>query len=492
MSPSRGRPAPLGLASDRLIRNSVINLGGHVVPILAGLVSIPLLIRELGTSRFGVLTLAWLAVGYLSLFDLGLGRALTKLVAEQVGTEREAEVPALVWTALGLMLVFGVLGSLLGIALTPWLTQDVLRIPVELQTESKHAFWLLAVSLPVVITSVGLRGLLEAMHLFGWVNAIRIPSGVFTFAGPLLVLPYSNSLAAVVGILVAGRVTAWLAHLVLCARAMPSLFRTVRFDPTTIPLLLGFGGWMTVSNIVGPLMVYLDRFLIAAVISAAAVAYYATPYEVITKIWLIPGALLGVLFPAFSAGLRHDSEWVRQTFKGAADTLLLIVFPVALLSVLFAEEGLTVWLGADFASQSATVAKWLAVGVFVNSLGLVPFTLIQGGGRPDLTAKLHLAEFPPYILCLWWFTTRYGIEGAAAMWTARAGLDALVLFALVPQVLPTASGTARSTVGLTAIGVLALSLAVLPTSIWVKVGYSALMLVATAIVGWARLGGRRE
>ena len=47
--------------------------------------------------------------------------------------------------------------------------------------------------------------------------------------------------------------------------------------------LLRFGGWMTVSNIVGPLMVTLDRFLIGALISVSAVAYYATPYEVVSQ-----------------------------------------------------------------------------------------------------------------------------------------------------------------------------------------------------------------
>ena len=58
---------------------------------------------------------------------------------------------------------------------------------------------------------------------------------------------------------------------------------------------------MTVSNVLGPLMVTFDRFLIGSIISIAAVAYYSIPYEVVTKLWLISSALIGVLFPAFSA-----------------------------------------------------------------------------------------------------------------------------------------------------------------------------------------------
>ena len=484
MTVSTGPAGPARWAAPPLVRNTLINFGGHVIPVIAGILAFPLLIAGLGTSRFGVLTLAWMAVGYFSLFDLGLGRALTKLVAERVGTAEESEIPRLARTALGLMLVFGTLGAIIGVALTPWLTRDVFRLPPELQVESESAFLLLALSLPVVITTAGLRGLLEGAHHFGWVNAIRIPTGIFTFVGPLLVLPFSNSMVPVVAVLVAGRTAAWGAHLACCVRAVPGLFRHTSpwVDLGMLPLLLGFGGWMTVTNMVGPIMVYMDRLFIGALVSVAAVAYYATPYEMITKMWLVPGALLGVLFPAFSAGLRQDPEWVRQAFGRSVELLLLILFPATLLIVLFAREGLTGWLGAEFARESATVAKWLAVGVFINSLALVPFNLIQGGGRPDLTAKLHLLELPPYLLGIWWFTTQYGIAGAAVVWTLRAGLDAILLYLLVVRFVPRGSQVVRQALSGVVVAVVALGLAAFPEAVLVKLAYSSVMLIGTGLL----------
>ena len=74
------------LTQGRLLaRNTVWNLGGQVAPLVVAIFAIPPLIKGLGTDRFGVLTLAWVVIGYFSLFDLGLGRALTKLVAGQEG-----------------------------------------------------------------------------------------------------------------------------------------------------------------------------------------------------------------------------------------------------------------------------------------------------------------------------------------------------------------------------------------------------------------------
>src|SRR5204862_198375 len=83
------------------VRNTVWNLGSLATPMLVALVTIPALIRALGSDRFGILALAWMLIGYCSLFDLGLGRALTKLISE--GAENHSELAGAVWTALALM-----------------------------------------------------------------------------------------------------------------------------------------------------------------------------------------------------------------------------------------------------------------------------------------------------------------------------------------------------------------------------------------------------
>jgi len=77
------------IRSQTLARNTLINFIGQVLPLLAGLVALPLIIHGLGTDRFGILSLAWVILGYFSVFDLGLGRATTKYVAEALGIGNE-------------------------------------------------------------------------------------------------------------------------------------------------------------------------------------------------------------------------------------------------------------------------------------------------------------------------------------------------------------------------------------------------------------------
>src|SRR5467141_1797212 len=169
------------LTSGRLLaRNTVWNLLGSGAPMIVAVFCIPVLIRGLGKERFGVLTLAWALIGYASLFDLGLGRALTQLVAKKLGAGEDHEVPTLVWTSLLLMLVLGLSGALVAVLLSPWLVHRALHVPVALQRETLQSFYLLGLSIPMVISTAGLRGLLEAHQRFGTINALRIPMGVYS------------------------------------------------------------------------------------------------------------------------------------------------------------------------------------------------------------------------------------------------------------------------------------------------------------------------
>jgi O-antigen/teichoic acid export membrane protein len=468
----------------RLAHNVFWNLLGTGAPLLVGLFAIPKLIEGAGTARFGVLTLAWMVVGYFSLFDLGIGRALTKLVAEKLGKGQNQEIPELIWTAMSLMVVLGVLGSIAVAGLSPWLVGAILKIPAELQAETLIVFYLLAASVPIVIGSTGLRGILEAHQRFGMVNAVRIPLGIFTFLGPVAVLPFSNSLVPMVSILVVIRLASCLAYLVFCLRIEPDLRLYVNIHRSAAIQLLSFGGWMTLTNVVGPVMVYLDRFVIGAMISMTAVAYYATPYEVITKLWIVPVGLMGVMFPAFATVLVQDRGHTARLFFRTVNYIFLSIFPMILIIVTFAYEGLDFWLGSEFAVNSSLVLKLLAVGVFINSHAQVPFGLLQSAGRPDLTGKLHLIELPFYLLLLWWMLSAYGIAGAAIAWVLRMAVDAVFLFVLANRILSTRSPFTLRPVLMACIALLTIGICGVVPGLAMKGSFLLVVLILFVTSAW--------
>lgn len=409
------------------VRNIKWNLIGQGAPLLAALVSIPLLIKGLGVDRFGILTIAWMLIGYFSLFDLGIGRALTQIIAEKLALDQRAEIPALLWTGLFVMLLLGIAAGLLIAGMSNWIVYSGLKIPIQLQTETRNSLYILAATMPLVILASGLRGILEAMQAFKFVNLVRMPLGVLMYAAPACILQYANTLGAIFFILLLIRLVTLLAFFLLCWRVLPE-FRTFVLSRKVMPRLLKFGGWMTVSNIVSPIMVQMDRFVIGAMMSVAAVAYYATPYEMVTKLLIVPAAIAGVCFPmvANALGGQAFSE-LAILYRRSCKYTFLLISPIVVLFIVFAEQILKLWLGNKFAAESAPVFQILALGVLINGFAQIPFAFLQGAGRSDITAKLHLFELIIYLPLLYFFVKIFGITGAAAAWTIRVAIDAAVL-----------------------------------------------------------------
>jgi len=425
------------LTSGRLLaHNTVWNLLGQFLPMVVGVVTIPLLIRGIGVARFGVLSLAWIVIGYFSLFDLGIGRALTKLVADKIGGHQEDAIPPLVWTSLLLMFLLGLIGGLIIEIVSSWLVHRALKIPEGLQIETLRGFYLLGLSIPMVTVASGLRGVLEALQRFRILNLIRIPMSIFTFVGPLLVLPFSRSLVPVIGVLVVGRLIGCAAHLFACLAAMPELRHNFNLKRTLVSPLLTIGGWMTVSNIVGPAILYLDRFLIGAVLSVSAVAFYTAPFDLVSRLLMIPVSVAGVLFPAFAISQRQDRNRTGLLLRRGLKYVFLSLFPIMLVIVALAPEILRLWLGPAFAENGSTVLRWLAVGILMNSLTTIPFAMLQGIGRPDITGKLLMIDLPLYLAGAWMLVSRFGIKGAAIAWTGRSILEVLVFLAMSLRFLP--------------------------------------------------------
>jgi O-antigen/teichoic acid export membrane protein len=326
-----------------------------------------------------------------------------------------------------LMTILGIVGGLVVAALSPWLVGGKLAIPEGLYAETLDSFFLLAASIPVVIITTGFRGILEAHHRFDVVNIVRAPLGALTYLGPLFVLPYSHALPPVVAVLILGRIASGIAYLFVIMRLHPDVVRGPFFDARLLRQLLSFGGWMTLSNIAGPLLLYLGRLVLALLVSAEAVAYFSTPYDVVINLLLIPGIFVGVLFPMFCERLQGDASSVGALYAQAMRYTFLVMFPLALVTYLLAEPGLSWWISAAFSENSHRVAELLAIGIFINSFGHLSQALVQAYGRPDLTAKLHVVELAAYVPYMWWLIDHFGVEGAAIAWVVRVAISTIAL-----------------------------------------------------------------
>jgi Membrane protein involved in the export of O-antigen and teichoic acid len=475
---------PHRLVSKRTIAGSTLwNIVGQLLPALAGLLATPTIVHGLGDERFGLLALSWLVIGYFSLFDLGLGRAVTKLVAERIAAPDDGSLRRIVWTAWSVMLGLGVLAAVLPLPFVPWLVAHGMRASVAFRAEATTSLYLLLLSMPAVILMSGFRGVLEAHQRFGLANAVRIPFGIATFAVPLVTLRYSPTLTAAIAGLVVARYLATVGYGVLCVAVLRRHARPARPTAEVLRELLSFGAWITVSNVVGPIMVTFDRFVIGAIVSVAMVTYYATPFQVVMQFLLIPSALAAALFPAFSTAAAEGPERLREIFRLGVEVNLLALYPCAVLIVALAPEILRLWLGGSFPVLSTVPMRWLMLGVLMNGIAQVPFALIQGMGRSDLTAKLHFAEVPFYLVLLYVLAKRAGIDGVAIAWFVRSAVDMAVLLWMATTRMGGRDRRVRA-VASPLVALVPLGLIAVVPGLPARLAVAALVLLVHAWIGW--------
>jgi O-antigen/teichoic acid export membrane protein len=469
----------------KLARNIIWNAAGLVLPLLVGVAVVPVIVKGLGAERFGFLSVIWMLIGYFTIFDLGLSRTLTKLVADRLATGREDDIAPLASTALIIVIASSAVMSVIVALAAGWLAGRIFGGSPALIPEASTAIAYVAAGLPFVLLATLMTGLLEAYQEFALLNAVRIPVGILILVAPLAVLPFSRHLGTITGVLVGLRVLNAGVLTLLSLRIVPQLRRRIlEFHRELVRPLMTYGGWLTVSNVVGPITVYFDRFLIAALLGGAAVAYYTVPYDVLTRLWLLPTAIQGVLFPAFASMHEQKSPRVASVFKRSSQATLLVMAPAIVATILLTYEALRLWVGAPFAENSTNVTRVLAVGVLVNALARTPYSFVQSAGRASWTAMLHLVETPFYILVLWWLLRLGGINGAAYAWTARIVADTIVLYVMAvrlePGVMRTAAADALALLGLS---IAAVVVGYGVASLWIRM----LLVVAVSLLCAVRL-----
>ena len=410
----------------RLVRDTCWNFAGFVVPILVAVVAVPLLVLRLGDERFGVLAIGWMVMGYFVLSDFGLGRATTKYLSEacrelDVTIERDA-----IYTSMAIHLGLGLVGGGLFAAITPFVVRSAFQVSAGLQDETIAGFYWLAASVPVLLATSCLRGILEARRRFDFVNILRVPSVSINYIVPLVILGVSNNLSHILAAIFVGRVGGALAHYMCVLRVIPQIGAEAQFSTDILRVLLRFGGWLAVSSLVAPVILFADRIFVATLFGPAAVTYYVTPYEVVTKLWMFSASLLGALFPVLSA-MEPRSQEVGRVARKAFIILFVLTVPAVGVLLAYGRDLLALWISAELAQHSGTVAKWLAVGVLSNVLAQVPLTVLQATGKPEIVARIQVAQLPAYILGAWWLSRKFGTVGIAMAWAIRAAIELMLL-----------------------------------------------------------------
>ena len=413
-------------SARRTALDTLWSIGGQVLPGLVGLFAVPMLVVGLGNEGFGVVGLAWATIGYFSLFDLGLARAVTKYAAEAIAERDDERLAAVAWTSWLALAAIGTVVGLVGYLFAPVIAER-LDISESGLAPAVLAFRAIAMAVPFVVIAAGARGVLEAASEFRLLAIARIPIGVLAFLAPVSLLPFTRNVGVHVAIIGVTRVLGAGVFAGLALWRLTALRRRPVWSRPVLRSMLGYGSWVTVSNIISPLMATLDRFVIGGTISVAAVTFYVTPFELASRLLLFPAAVATVIFPMFAAAHLAARNQATVLARGASRAIAVVLLPCVTFGILLSHEVLLLWVSPEMATNGGVVLGVLLVGIYSNALAHVPFAQLQGTGAANVTALAHVLELPVYGVLLYTLTNRFGVTGVAIAWSVRVTFDFAIL-----------------------------------------------------------------
>jgi O-antigen/teichoic acid export membrane protein len=413
--------------SERVARNGALYFASLALPALAAVFLVPVTVRALGPSRFGLLALAWALAEGTGMFDLGLARTTVRFVADATvrGQDRLREIiPASVYS----QAVMGCIAGLLVFGFAPFLANHVFKVSPELVPDATAMFRVVALHVPVLLASQALRATLEGAQRFDISTALRIPGSLASVVIPAVVAPAGGSLATIFWLLLAVRVVLLVANVDAVRRVLLGGRWPLRSHFRTLREMLGYSGWVAVSAALGPALGSFDRFVVGSIVGVAGLGFYTGAAELANRFFLIPATAFAALLPALAYNeARGARDRALAACRAARRQLAAALLPVCLALFIFAPAILRGWLGPDYAAQGGTALRILAVGVFLGGLAHLPLGVLYGAARPDLPAKIHVGQAIVYLPLAFLLVHAFGVPGAAWSWTLRCSAD-LVLY----------------------------------------------------------------
>lgn len=400
--------------SRQLVRSSIANLLGAVLPAFVTLATIPFIVFRLGEVNYGVLTMVTAIVGYFALIDINVTSASVKYVAQYRATSQLSELYQVVTFGALVYLAIGLVGGVFIYFGADWLSKQLFNVPQSLASLTQRTLELAAVGFFFGQMQVYLCSIPQSLQRFDVSAKIEAAFGMLVPLLTVLILWFGYGLYEVVLL----RVVLSALNAVVAAAASRRLipdYRPSWPSRTIARQLVSFSAFSYLSGIAAACYAHADKLIIGAVAGMASLTYYVIPSTLINRVLGLTFRLSSVVYPAASEleSLRRFDQ-LKTIYFSATRYVFFLNACIVVFACLFAEEILHYWMGEEFARQGALIMILTALAMLVDSMTNLPSMLADGMGHPRVTGLFSVFRAAVGLVATFIFATLYGIVGVAA------------------------------------------------------------------------------
>lgn len=397
-----------------LARNAAYNLLGAAVPAVLNLLTIPYIVRSLGSADFGLLTLVTAIVGYFAIIDINLTAGSTRYVAQYRTSGDAPRLHATISFGLMVYLVIGLLGMLGLLAGAELIADRLLDMPAEHRGTAVVALRIAALGFLFGQVQAYLNSLPGALLRYDVSGRIEATFGTLLPLATVGLLALGQGLLGVIVLrVVLSGVQAGV--LALALRRLLPAFAPAWPEAALRRQLLSFSGYSFLSRLAAVTYAQADKLIIGARLGLSAVAHYAVPTTLSNRVMSLVFRLSGVMLPhasALATAGRHEE--LAGHYLAATRHLFYLNGCIALLLAGLAHPILGLWMGPEFAREGAAVMALIAFAQWVDSTTNLPSLVNDAVGHPRVTGGFALARAVLGLGCIAGGIAWAGIIGAAA------------------------------------------------------------------------------
>lgn len=375
---------------------------------------VPVVIRSLGPSMYGIYALILSVLGFFALLELGAGAGAMKAAAAGCGSGNWDERNRSLGVQLMISLAAAAIALVLLAALAP-MFGVAFRIPAAQRAEVTVAIVLLGLRSAVLAWPFGvirsaLYGhgeavLVNLLQTFGAVAYAGLGWAALHFGFGLVGFAAANLLAFLLE-----HVGYWYA----ASRRIPHLCFVMDWrDRVRLRDGLSLGGSQLLVAIAGLILLRTDPIIVQAFLPLSTVGVYAVALKVADQCLLLTKQFVNALSPvvaALHAG-EQDQEVRRTALRGTRYALALALLPVVPLAV-NADLLLTFWVGPSFTPAGPALAVLLAA-VALMAPQAVASGVLTYTGRHHATGRLAVQAMVTNVVASLVLVRSLGLTGVA-------------------------------------------------------------------------------
>ena len=404
-----------------MIKNSLVNIAGSVVPLAIALITVPLYLPLIGEERYGILAVIWVLLGYFGIFDFGLGRATARQMSK---IDNDKDRSSLFATVLLLIAILSVVGGGVLLLCSGWVITHLFSLSEKGNVEAIGSILWLPVGLLFLLLNSAMQGALQARERFVAINSAAVLGDSMAQTLPLCMAWMGwVTIDVLLPSVLAARFLTSIFLFIQCKKYVP-LERNPEIDFSQVKPLLNYGGWASAITMIGPLLTVIDRLVIASIAGAKGVTYFTIPFNLVTKLSILPNSFGSVLFPRMAV---LNTEDARVLAGNATRIITASMTPVVVIAIAMLHPFLSMWLGDELARRCAGIGEIMCIGVWIGAV-VTPYSyfLYAEATQKRLILIASLMGVPIYALLLWAGVKYFGVVGAAAAWSLKSLLDSIV------------------------------------------------------------------